>query len=526
MYSEMAENQKCNEWKEQFILLEILSLHMFCIVAEEFVRVYGTENSIHAGYKWRSRREVVDWLTSMLSKQHIQGDLSLFSIIESPKHGLSHATKSLECPSSCLKNLSGHSSDICVVSQFMTCEKQFKHYPAFCRNGTKIMIQSFVFVMAKGENHYVAFLEDMYEYKRGQKKSKVRWFHHNREVKSVVHLRNSHPNEVFITPYSQVISAECVDGPATVLTPEHYDECLAALPDALSAKLHLCSRQFGSNKMKPVHVSKLRGYVDQPILCCFVFRTRYWRHETFLTERIGGRMMPNGPSFRNLKYGLPDKRFLPLKHVKPQKQCYKSFKIYENIEELCQDSGIRGCWFRYMVLQVYKKHIKVLYDDLQNEDESNNVEEWIPIVKLAAPDKLGMRCLGCPTRQPAPPLNEESNLSIEIRSAEGIFIGVGNSSNDILQIYSPEKDLRISRDWVGGHWIDIQAKHDIDYDTSIIDLLPKDKLDPVEEFKTDLAPLISSDCPVDEMNAGFIPCAVGVGLSLYECTTIQEFGIR
>lgn len=50
--------------------------HMFYVVAEEFVRVYGAEHSIHAGFKWRSRREVVDWLTSMLSKQHLQGDRS------------------------------------------------------------------------------------------------------------------------------------------------------------------------------------------------------------------------------------------------------------------------------------------------------------------------------------------------------------------------------------------------------------------------------------------------------------------
>lgn len=87
------------EWKEQFISQErgnrvvhyflkdsagesIIAVvgtersvrHMFYVVAEEFVQVYGAENSIHAGFKWRSRREVVDWLTSMLSKQHVQGD--------------------------------------------------------------------------------------------------------------------------------------------------------------------------------------------------------------------------------------------------------------------------------------------------------------------------------------------------------------------------------------------------------------------------------------------------------------------
>ncbi|KAL8516066.1 hypothetical protein ACS0TY_014662 [Phlomoides rotata] len=35
---------------------------------------HGADNSVQAGFRWRSRREVVNWLTSMLSKQHRQGD--------------------------------------------------------------------------------------------------------------------------------------------------------------------------------------------------------------------------------------------------------------------------------------------------------------------------------------------------------------------------------------------------------------------------------------------------------------------
>ena len=50
--------------------------HMFYVVSEDFVRLYGSENSIHSGFKWRSRREVVDWLTSMLSKQNTLGNWS------------------------------------------------------------------------------------------------------------------------------------------------------------------------------------------------------------------------------------------------------------------------------------------------------------------------------------------------------------------------------------------------------------------------------------------------------------------
>ncbi|EXB54534.1 hypothetical protein L484_006282 [Morus notabilis] len=55
------------------------------------------------------------------------------------------------------------------------CGKQLKHYPAFCRNGITIAVQSFVFVMANGENHYIAYLEDMCEDKRDQKKVKLQF---------------------------------------------------------------------------------------------------------------------------------------------------------------------------------------------------------------------------------------------------------------------------------------------------------------------------------------------------------------
>jgi hypothetical protein len=98
----MTGNSRCFvEWKEEFVSQErgnrvvhyflkdscgesVLAVvgtersvrHMFYVVAEEFLQVFGKESSIHAGYKWRSRREVVDWLTSMLSKQQVHGDRS------------------------------------------------------------------------------------------------------------------------------------------------------------------------------------------------------------------------------------------------------------------------------------------------------------------------------------------------------------------------------------------------------------------------------------------------------------------
>ncbi|KEH34148.1 hypothetical protein MTR_3g462210 [Medicago truncatula] len=44
------------------------------VVSKEFLEICRME--ILPGFKWRSRREVVDWPTSMLSKQHLREDRS------------------------------------------------------------------------------------------------------------------------------------------------------------------------------------------------------------------------------------------------------------------------------------------------------------------------------------------------------------------------------------------------------------------------------------------------------------------
>lgn len=268
--------------------------------------------------------------------------------------------------------------------------------------------------MAKEEDHYLAYLEDMYEDRKGQKKVRVRWFHHNQEVKGVIPIRNPHPKEVFITPYAQVISAECVDGPAIVLTPEHYEKCLAAFPHAFLSRVHLCFRQFRSHRVKPFDLSKLRGYFDQAILSCLDLnppqksysdcygptaeddeelspghnvkqgakRTRSCRgRQRFVNERSCGRiprqgcqMMMYESPHTNLKYDLSSQRLLSQKHVEPHPWPTPLFKVDEKIELLCQDSGIRGCWFRCTILRICRKQLKVRYVDVQDEDGCGYLE--------------------------------------------------------------------------------------------------------------------------------------------------------
>ncbi|KAJ4980904.1 hypothetical protein NE237_031741 [Protea cynaroides] len=541
------------EWKEQFVSQErgnrivhyflkdaagdsVLAIvgterslrHMVYVVAEEFVQSHGADKSIHAGFKWRSRREVVDWLTSLVTKNQTPYDYS-----KSPTNDSSQAIGSSEYPFTGVDALGNHlpdhmgriarklkgcSTDIVWSGAAWTCAKQLKNYPAFCRNGTTIARHSFVLVMAREENHYLAYLEDMYEDKKGQKKVKVRWFHHNKEVRGIVPLRNPHPNEVFFTPNSQVISAECVDGPTTILTPEHYEKCLTALPENSSARIHLCSRQFKSNRIKPFDLSKLRGYFNQTILLHLdpiplakhnltcnslngeeeefsqggtvrrrgAKRTRSCRgRQMFVSNRSvatfsgpGNQIAPYQPARQTLKFRLSGRMPPTIRNLGPQAWLTMPFKVHEKIELLCQDSGIRGCWFRCTVLRASQKQLKVQYDDLQNADGCGNLEEWIPAFKLAAPDKLGMRCSGRLTIRPCPPeypMDIPFEIGVPVDAWwsdgwwEGVVTGV-NCTDNSLQVYFPGEDmlsnfqrrsLRSSRDWVGNRWVDIEAKPDI-----------------------------------------------------------------
>ncbi|GMP65048.1 hypothetical protein CsSME_00026012 [Camellia sinensis var. sinensis] len=460
--------------------------HMFYVVSEEFLNAFGAEKSVHAGFRWRSRREVVNWLTSMLSKQHRLSDRSKPLKNDPATEVGGQQIKMPDYKGRMTRNLKEHTSDIVWSGVPWTCGKQLKHYPAFCRNGITIAIQSFVFVMADEEKHYLAYLEDMYEDRKGQKKVKARWFHHNEEVKGVVSLRNTHPKEVFITPYAQVISAECVDGPAIVLTREHFEKCLTVFPNALLARVHLCYRQFKSNRVKPFKLSEVRGYFNQPLFSCLDID--FFDNGEFSpgdNVRVGAKrtrscrgrqMLTYEPS---LKYDLFSRRLISHKHAEFRLSHTPIFKGNEKIELLCQDSGIRGCWFRCTVLQVSRRHMKVQYDDVKDEDGCGNLQEWVPSFRLAMPDKLGMRCPGRQTIRPALP-HDQVDLTFEVGVAvdawwsdgwwEGVVTEILNSGDESLQVYIPSenlhlnisrKNLRVSRDWMGDRWVDIEVNRDI-----------------------------------------------------------------
>lgn len=175
-------------------------------------------------------------------------------------------------------------------------------------------------------------------------------------------------------------------------------------------------------------------------------------------------------SDQNLKYGIL-RRLIRSKYV----GCFPSetpllMANANKIEVLCQDSGIRGCWFKCMILQVSRRRIRVQYDDVKDEDGSGNLEEWIPAFRLAMPDKFGMRHKGRPLSHNKSLFALEGGAPVDAWWNdgwwEGVLIGVVNSEDGILQVYVPSENvflnvhgtnLRASKDWVGSLWVDIET---------------------------------------------------------------------
>ncbi|KAL0012112.1 hypothetical protein SO802_007220 [Lithocarpus litseifolius] len=463
--------------------------HMTYVVSDDFIQFYGFERSVNVCRKWRARREVVEWLESLVSRHRVP-----YSDISNTPTDSRQALGSLEVSmAGCQTYFPDHmvprklkvqNSDIVWSGVAWVCAKQLKHYPAFDRNGTTIAVHSFVFIMGE-EGQYLGYLEDIYEDKKGLKKVKVRWFLHNKEVEDLIPRLNPHPREVFITPHVQVISAECIDGPAMVLTPKHYEKFVPAVAPTSSPGIHMCFRQFRDNKIKPFTLPKLRGYSNQAILssldCSLVPKQKLKRHKLHVEDeeefahddsvRVGAKRnrshkehqglvtgssgVRNSPPRNQLTKCEPNypklklrfsRKMMGIKIIEPQVQCPVSFKADEKIELLCQDSGIRGCWFRCEILQASEKRLKVQYNDVQDADECDNLEEWVLASRVAAPDKLGMRCSGRLTIRPRPP-KDFTDCMLEVGAAvdawwsdgwwEGVITGFDTSGNDAVHVYFP-----------------------------------------------------------------------------------------
>ncbi|KAI9084902.1 hypothetical protein K1719_033075 [Acacia pycnantha] len=108
--------------------------------------------------KLKSRRDVIDWLNSIVSDSQREGA----SIGGGGHNMVASKENQLRKLGHCIKEFSWSGS-------WWTCKKRRKHYKSFRWNDLKISVHDFVYVLAEEDKRLVAYLEDMYEDSRGNK---------------------------------------------------------------------------------------------------------------------------------------------------------------------------------------------------------------------------------------------------------------------------------------------------------------------------------------------------------------------
>lgn len=401
-----------------------------------------------------------------------------------------------------LQEMSQHTTEFLWMGSAWSCRKKRKHYEAYSRSGVRISVHDFVYVLAEEGKRLVAYLDDLYEDSRGNKMAVVRWFHKVDEVGlDLPHSYND--KEIFFSLCLQDLSIKCIDGLATVLSPQHYENFLKV--DAhTKLDLFVCRNQFDNEVVKPFDITQVKGYWKQNIHRFMSLTTSNScptlqstdatklgssepdadgiRPRKKLRRLVDTDMHAMPPTIREAGASGPhDSDFNPKKRTLAEYASMQKhqYPIGSEIEVLSQDSGIRGIWFKAVVIKKHKDKLKVRYQDIKDaDDESINLEEWILSSRVAAPDHLGIRHCGRMTIRPSR-LCKNSGVSfvdvgciVDAWLHDGWWEGIviHKESDDRIHVYFPGekqrsifgcKDLRYSEEWLGDRWKQMKSRPDL-----------------------------------------------------------------
>ncbi|KAI5056350.1 hypothetical protein GOP47_0028168 [Adiantum capillus-veneris] len=446
--------------------------------------------------------------------------------------GILHSCCSLPCReksrggSFCYEKSASISSEIMWVGGYWTSGKHLKHYDSFLINGITIPVRSFCYIMIEQTERLVAYILDLYEDKKSQKKMKVRWLHKSKEIKSPIPPPQPLQNELFMTRYTQVLRLECCDGVVYVLTPNHFE---VSMPNITTSGEHVyaCGRHFGNEGFKPYDLSTMKGYWSQKIFSSGLIppylsdiaraNTEFHEDEQagsgdfYEDEQAGsGQVIKSGTkaprSARRRATGRYDLLNEEGDWTPQQESCRSSYdaanavtssgvnllkvfhdtdsrgvsaalgqddlvKVGNKVEVLCNDSGMRGCWFRCTVLET-RSSIKIRYDDVLEVGSNKKLEERVPVNSIAPADKPGFRISGRKMMRPLPSEVEmvsthEPGSAVDVWGGEGWWEGimVGRNASGQVKVAFPaeeytawfeESKVRISREWFDGQWLAVQ----------------------------------------------------------------------
>uniref|UniRef100_A0A1J3JN20 BAH domain-containing protein n=1 Tax=Noccaea caerulescens TaxID=107243 RepID=A0A1J3JN20_NOCCA len=387
-----------------------------------------------------------------------------------------------------------------------TCRKRRKHYPSFSRNGVIVSVNDFVYVLAEQHKRLVAYLDDLYEDSKGSKMVVVRWFHKTDEV-GIFLPDDVNDREIFFSHCLQDINIECIDGLATVLSPQHYEKFLK-VPMHVQPVAFFCQKLYGDDGMKPYDITQLEGYWRQEMLRYLnVSVSKSGEGAQALGADLGtGATLAGSVGIRSRKrrrsaddvegdckaspnsvdLGASDASMC--KGTKDDSSHY--IKKGSIVEVLSQDSGIRGCWFKALIIKKHKDKVKVQYQDINDAvDESKKLEEWILTSQVAASDHLGLRIPGRNIVRPVlEPIKENDawavgvGMPVDVWWCDGWWEGIvaQKVSEEKFEVYLPgekkmsafhRSDLRRSLDWSADEWVPIESRSDLV--SSVLSLMEK-----------------------------------------------------
>ncbi|KAG0460031.1 hypothetical protein HPP92_023159 [Vanilla planifolia] len=476
--------------------------------------------------KWRSRREVVDWLSSLVSEHGV----SAFNGYSDDDAG----PTTIPISKSLSIGKMGVNEKFSWLGSAWECRKRLRHYRSFCRNGVTISVHDFVYVMAEDYKRLVAYVEDLYEDSKANYMVVVRWLHKVDEV-GIVLPPDTNDREIFFSLCLQHFSVECIDGVAAVLGLQDFEKFQKEARQMCSSwEPYLCRSQMDIDDIKPFDVTQVQGYWSQDVLRSLYsfslkLRLKIKCHGSTLDTnkntsdpQRSSKKAHLGHEERGLESSKSKSSSIRIRSTSgtaaltvARKQLATQTLIGQQhlivpgleIELLSQDSGIRGCWFRAVVLKRHRDMIKVQYHDVEDADGSGNLEEWVSVSRVAATDKLGIRINGRPMVRPCPTHLSKGLCSYGVGKVvdawwhdgwwEGVVIN--DQSEGKIHVYFPgekqvsiftSSDLRPSQDWVDNKWNDMKDKPNIASLASTD--VEREKLSECITFQA-----LASDCPDD-----------------------------
>ncbi|GFZ16125.1 agenet and bromo-adjacent homology (BAH) domain-containing protein [Actinidia rufa] len=435
--------------------------------------------------KLRSRREVIDWLNSIVQGLPPNGSSLVVGESLNSKDTCKFETKK----DVQWKNLGHGTAEIVWLGSPWTCRKKRRHYQSFHRNGVKISVHDFVYVLAEEDKRLVAYLDDMYEDTRGNKMVVVRWFHKIDEV-GIVLPQNYNDREIFFSLCLQDLSIECIDGLATVLSPQHYEKFLNEAKHT-QFKPFVCHRQFDNDDIKLFDITQIKGYWRQAFL-------RHMRTDSPSRNPVKSLMAEDGSKVeRNCSDGIgirPKKRLRRSKDgdlcfppAHKQEYLFPCSDIRDFDERLASSKdGIDVYWRKddsFTVCGPVKQTImqKTLQDltagsqvEVLSQDsglrEDCCLEPW---------SSRSVKIRSRTTIRPIPPFNKgkvsvvvNAGTVVDVWWHDGWWEGIvlQKETEDKIRVYFPGErkesvfhfsDARQSGEWCGNGWENIKERPDL-----------------------------------------------------------------